>query len=60
MSEEEKALDWCIVRWHNGQILFYRESQWWPQGKHFPEKWEYVAKGLTFEQAKNYKELFKE
>jgi hypothetical protein len=52
--------DWCIVRWHNGDILFYRESQWWPQGKHYPEKWEYVTKGLTFKQVMEYEKLVKE
>lgn len=57
----KKEDDWCIVRWwHDGDILFYRESKWEPQGKHYAHKWEYVAKGLTFEKAMEFKKLLKE
>ena len=57
MSDKE---DWCIVRWRDGELLVKREYQWEPQGKHYPHKWEYVAKDMTRQQAKEYEKLFKE
>ena len=54
----DKKQDWCIVRWHDGVLMVKREYQWWPQGKHFTEKWVYVAKGLTQKQANEYSKLF--
>lgn len=59
-EKKERKPDWCIVRWHNGDLLVFREYQWWPQGKYFVEKWKYVAKGLTEKQANDYSKLFKE
>lgn len=55
-----KKDDWCIVRWHDGELLIRREYQWFAQGKYYSHKWEYVAKGMTEKQAKEYEKLFKE
>jgi len=41
-------------------VLVKREYQWWPQAKDYQEKWEYVAKDMTRQQAKEYEKLFKE
>jgi hypothetical protein len=56
----EKKDDWCIVRWHDGDLLVRRHYQWLPQGKNYSHKWEYVATGLSEKQAMEFKKLFKE
>lgn len=58
--KEEREPDWCIVRWHDGELLLRREYQWFAQGKYYSHKWEYVAKGMTEKQAREYEKLFKE
>lgn len=58
MSENKD--DWCLVRWHDGEVMVKREYQWWPQAKDYQEKWEYVAKDMTHQQAKEFFSLFKE
>ena len=57
---ENKDDDWCIVRWHDGETRIYREYQWYVQAKNYAHKWDYVAKGLTEKQAKEFLSLFKE
>ena len=42
-------------------LLIFREYQWEPQGKHYPHKWEYLAKGFkSNEDALQWVSLFKE
>jgi hypothetical protein len=55
-----KEDDWCLVRWHDGEVMVKREYQWEPQAKDYQYKWEYVAKDMTEKQAKEYGKLFKE
>ena len=57
---EKKEDDWCIVKWHDGEVMVKREYQWWPQAQGYQEKWEYVAKGMTEKQAYEFSSLFKE
>ena len=57
---EKKEDDWCIVKWHDGEVMVKREYQWWPQAKNYQEKWEYVAKDMTRQQAYEFSSLFKE
>ena len=52
--------DWCIVRWHNGELMVRRHYQWYAQALHYRHKWEYLARGLTEQQAMEYSKLFKE
>lgn len=61
----KKKPEWCIVRWHNGELLVFLEYQWEPQGKNYSHKWEYVAKGIptneqAIEWARKYEKLLKE
>lgn len=56
----KKDDDWCLVRWRDGEVLMKREYQWEPQAKDYISKWEYVAKGLSEKQAKEFFSLFKE
>jgi hypothetical protein len=61
MSEVEREPDWCIVRWHTGDLIIRREYQWIAQGKHYPHKWEYMARGFkSNEDALQWVSLFKE
>lgn len=61
LDSKEREPDWCIVRWHTGDLIIRREYQWWPQGKYFTEKWKYVAKGFkSNEDALQWVSLFKE
>jgi len=56
-----KEDDWCIVRWHDGDLLIRRDYQWWPQAKNYSHKWEYVARNLkSNEEALKWVCLFKE
>jgi hypothetical protein len=57
---EKNTHDWCIVRWHDGELLVRKKYQWEAQGDHYRHKWEYLARGLTEQQAKDYQKLFKE
>jgi hypothetical protein len=57
MLDEE---EWCIVRWHDDGLLIRKVYQWEAQAKHYRHKWEYLARGLTEQQAKDYQKLFKE
>lgn len=57
MLDEE---EWCIVRWHDGELLVRKKYQWEAQGSYYRHKWEYLARGLTEQQAKDYEKLFKE
>lgn len=59
MLDKERD-DWCIVRWHDGELFIRREYQWFVQGKYYSHKWKYVAKGMTEKQAKEFEKLFKE
>ena len=59
MLDKERD-DWCIVRWHDGELVIFREYQWFAQGKYYSHKWEYVAKGMKEKQAKEFEKLFKE
>lgn len=60
--------DWCIVRYVNQNeprrgevdILVRKTYQWAAVGKHLDDKWSYLAKGLTEQQAIDYRKLFKE
>jgi hypothetical protein len=59
--------DWCIVRWHTGELLVMRKYQWKPQAERFQNhaKWEYVAEGIksneeACEWASKYECLLKE
>jgi len=65
----EGEADWCIVRYVHQEeqrkgkveLLIFRECQWIAQGKHYPEKWEYVARGFkSNEDALQWVSLFKE
>jgi len=63
----EREPDWCIVRWHDGELMVKRRYQWEPQARRFANghKWEYVAEGIpTNEQAiewvEKYEKLLKE
>lgn len=57
----EREADWCIVRWHTGDLMVFREYQWMAQGKHYSHKWEYVARGFkSNEDALQWVSLFKE
>jgi hypothetical protein len=61
MSEVEREPDWCIVRWHDGDLLVMRQYQWIAQGEHYRHKWEYVARGFkSNEDALQWVSLFKE
>jgi hypothetical protein len=67
MSEKERGPDWCIVRWHDGELLVYRRYQWVPQAKRFANsyKWEYVAEGIqsneeAIDWVRKYEKLLKE
>ncbi len=60
MLETKPSKDWCIVRWHDGELLARKKYQWEAQAKHYSHKWEYVAKKLTERQATNFQSLFKE
>jgi hypothetical protein len=55
-----KEDDWCLVRWHDGEVMVKREYQWEPQAKDYQYKWEYVAKDMTRQQAYEFSSLFKE
>lgn len=55
-----KEDDWCLVRWHDGEVMVKRKYQWEPQAKNYSHKWEYVAKGLSEKQANEFSSLFKE
>ena len=59
MLDEEKD-DWCIVRYKDGDMLIRREYQWAPQANNYRGNWEYMAKGLSWEQANKFVVLFKE
>jgi hypothetical protein len=50
--------DWCIVRWHDGDLLIRREYQWFAHAKNYTYKWKYVAKNLTAQQAQEFSFLF--
>lgn len=60
--------EWCIVRYHNTSpnrtrdydYIARKVYQWGAVGAHLENKWEYVARGLTEKQAKEYSKLFKE
>jgi hypothetical protein len=60
--------EWCIVRYvcdnepRKGEvdILIHKQYQWEAQGSYYRHKWEYLARGLTEQQAKDYEKLFKE
>jgi hypothetical protein len=56
----ENKDDWCIVRWHTGELMVRRHYQWYPQALHYRQKWEYVARDMTEKQAMEFKKLFKE
>lgn len=56
----ENKDDWCIVRYKDGDMLIRREYQWAPQANNYRGNWEYMAKGMTEKQAKEYEKLFKE
>ena len=61
MNKVDRKADWCIVRWHDGDLLVKREYQWLPQGEHYRHKWEYVARGFkSNEDALQWVSLFKE
>jgi hypothetical protein len=57
---EKNTHEWCIVRWHDGEVLVRKKYQWEAQAKHYLHKWEYIAKKLTERQAIEYSKLFKE
>lgn len=63
MKEEQKP-DWCIVRWHDGDLMVRREYQWRAQAERFDTsmpKWKYMAKGFkSNEDALQWVCLFKE
>ena len=63
MLDEKRKPDWCIVRWHDGELMVRREYQWEAQGKWFAvnHKWAYMAKGFkSNEDALQWVSLFKE
>jgi hypothetical protein len=61
----EREADWCIVRWHTGDLMVFREYQWWAQAKNYQHKWKYVAEGIAsneeaIEWVRKYEKLLKE
>ena len=54
--------EWCIVKYYhnNGKTsLLVRKKYQWEAGN-YNTHWEYLAEGLTEEQAKQYEKLLKE
>lgn len=52
--------EWCIVRWWDGELLVFCKYQWEAQGNNYRHKWEYIAQGLDYRKAMEFKKLFKE
>lgn len=52
--------EWVVVRYYGEQTetLVRRRYQW--EAGRYQNRWEYAARGLTYEQAKHYEKLFKE
>ena len=63
----DRKPDWCILRWHDGELMVKRRYQWEPQASRFNNyhKWEYVAEDIptnaqAIEWVRKYECLLKE